>query len=443
MLGSPGANSFSSRPFTEAVYFNSVDFNGNQFLSDEALDAGYKRERAMPAKTTVVTSGIASLVQQDYVHAATVLEDAILRTLVKSSEARRTARELLESRPSLCGDTMVWSHPQKRWLFETLVFKESALELSGSLSDTRSFLVRQEDAPAESFDTLQNVSDSTAALNDTIADRNKGILEQYFSETLPVSNDGLFSEIDENLPNLHIQEVLGQFLWISAFRRVEKIRDEFQKSPLYLPAESTDENVTARILMSNDTLLGNDQAVSCTQAINLCGNETQHSISLAAGELRDAINSAKAMKQSSVRITSNVMDESLSTGIGQLSMSKRRKLVVEVDQHVKNVTLSKGYVGQFGDERSMLSDLVNVEEDDECFEESLEQMAEEWGDWLDEDYVWSSSHTEESTTKAMAAFRDSAFPGPEEVFEEVDDEESLEDFNARIALEYNDWEEAS
>jgi hypothetical protein len=419
------------------VYFNSVAFNGEQFLSSEAEKAGYSRARRRPDKS-IVEFGIASVVEQDFAQTSETVEDTLLRTLVADAHARQTARYFLDSRPSFTDHDIVWSHPNKKWLFDKLVYTDIIAPPDEKVKEARCRLLQIDDVPLNAFDTDQSTS-GDEIFEDVIDGKNSGNLEHLFGADFAtqVMDDCFDFRITEDKHDLLVQESLSKLLWVSASLRVESLRDKLRASPLCLTDDSKNDETT---VLPNETDDETEPSVSVSPESSIVelpiqGNATKHSLTLVAS-LRDALNTATALKESSNRITVTVMDQSFSTGVGRNSLSVRQRLVDEVADHVQNdVTF---LIPSMDCSDSEGDNPFQVMEHDEPFEEGLERIAEEWGDWLDDDYVWSSSDSESSRLKAMAAFHADNEDKEEAKIEDFE-EESLEDFNARIEKEYKAW----
>ena len=99
-----------------------------------------------------------------------------------------------------------------------------------------------------------------------------------------------------------------------------------------------------------------------------------------------------------------------------MSASLQARLASEADEHLRDITASdvpfRGH------------------DSDEPYEEALERIAAEWGDWFDDDYVWSPNDAVEVEPIVR-----------EPVVVDEAEEESLEAFVARIDQEWQGWDD--
>jgi hypothetical protein len=79
------------------VYFNSNDFHGHQFLTNDAIDAGYT-SRPVQRDPSLLEKGVASLIEKDIGSMAVTAENSLLRVLVLHGAARTTAKNMIDAR---------------------------------------------------------------------------------------------------------------------------------------------------------------------------------------------------------------------------------------------------------------------------------------------------------------------------------------------------------
>lgn len=136
-------------------------------------------------------------------------------------------------------------------------------------------------------------------------------------------------------------------------------------------------------------------------------------------KLLDSTRIAQSMKEMARRTTTKLMERGFSAGIGEGRMSPtlQADLAVQLDDHLRELCLSSQFSERFNDGN------------DEPYEEALERMAEDWGDWFDDDYVWSPGDSAKVETPIILL--------PDEALDEG--QESIEDFMERIDREWADW----
>ena len=152
--------------------------------------------------------------------------------------------------------------------------------------------------------------------------------------------------------------------------------------------------------------------------------------------MRDAINVFESLKASSRRVNARIMEQSISGGLeGQISPSLVAELSSRLDEHLESVLNEQvPEVGPF-DSIEKLDD----DDDEESYEDALDRMAEDWGDWFDDDYLWTADDAE--TSSAAAAERLASRKSSSEVTSKMDDydDESVEDALARIDQDWKEW----
>jgi hypothetical protein len=145
-------NSFGQE---DPVFFNSNEYHGHQFITKEALDAGYSNI-AVEKDPSILEKGVGSLVQYDADVLSSSAEDTLLRTMVLFQTARRSIKNSMDvSRASDSGGDIQWGNPEKAWLFSCLADKidEIPSEYTGPehLLDLRLYLASRDDAPKGAF----------------------------------------------------------------------------------------------------------------------------------------------------------------------------------------------------------------------------------------------------------------------------------------------------
>jgi hypothetical protein len=142
------------------VYFNSNDFHGHQFLTNNAINAGYT-SRPVKRDPSLLEKGVASLIEKDIGSMAITAENSLLRVLVLHGAARTTAKNMIDARRAVSSDIDIeWSCIEKEWLFASLVERRDMIppDCHGP-AELRSFLAALPDAPTDAFDEHDDVAD--------------------------------------------------------------------------------------------------------------------------------------------------------------------------------------------------------------------------------------------------------------------------------------------
>ena len=139
-------------------------------------------------------------------------------------------------------------------------------------------------------------------------------------------------------------------------------------------------------------------------------------------QLRDTTQTLQTLKESSNRIALRLLDESSSTGVeGSISQALQMDLASKLDDHVSDVLQNNNYP------EPGINDIP--------YEIELEKMAEEWGDWYNDDYVWTPGESSKAPT--IAHLDDDQIVSPESDLER----ETLDEFFERIDREWNGWDD--
>ena len=138
------------------IYFNSDEYHGQQFLTQEAMHAGYTNNGPPPRDRSFLERGVATLVKEDPVGMIRRGEEALLRNLVQYGSARSAIRTAIATSDAT-GSTfdIEWSSVDRQWLFTYLVEREDEIPFKDfeddSKADLREYLATREDVPEGAF----------------------------------------------------------------------------------------------------------------------------------------------------------------------------------------------------------------------------------------------------------------------------------------------------
>jgi hypothetical protein len=472
----------TATPRDKHVYFNSAGFNGYQFLTDTAKNAGYAT-RSFKPDSSLNENGLASIVEQDVRNMIESAENTLLRILVKDSTARSVVKNMLTARQAVnFGGDIKWSTSDKQWLFDLLVYGVDASSdtciTESDRYELRYVLAHHPTVPPGAFSpmdvepiaqqaTLMSSSDlaptdkldrADALVELAQIDENSekkdlsrklqssiGTLDTFFEDEIITNERFIHDDIIEGTRNeLAVQETLVSLLWASAalkskniqaelvsyskslnennLLKVKKIGDSSNAAKNHILAGSIEE------AQSIDFVENADQQLRNIASTVMNTNEVEDEIftfdkyqSELLTQLRDTTCTLHALKESSNRIALRLLDESSSTGVeGSISHSLQVDLASKLDDHVRDVLQYDLYP------EPGINDIP--------YEIELERMAEEWGDWYDDDYVWTPG--ESSKVSTMNQLTDNQVVLPESDI----DQETLEDFFERVDREWNGWD---
>jgi hypothetical protein len=419
-----------------AVYFNSNQYHGNQFLADSAVMAGYIN-RGVNIDPSFLEKGVGVLVEQDTSNMIFSSENTLLRTLIRCASSRTSVKTLLDARSALNSSAVIaWSSSEREWLFHILVDGSDRLPtVLQSPVELREFLVQLEGAPVGVFrrpnsnDSQNNTSDHS---NDIDSD-----LDQFFAD-----GDEVF---DVTRGDVQAQEALASLMLHSAVQHAQKIQHELISSE-----NSLDNGLQQQQQQQQQLLQDQKESSSSESMINLpeIDNVDQGQLSEGAKvatapldaqrielvrKLRDTNVAVRSLAESSKRIHANRAGQSDSSKFGGRNyLAFTADLASRLDEHLESI-LNVTDPGS-----SIFADRERNDDEEESSEDSLKQMAEEWGEWYDDDYVWSSGGDQQRPPDREG----SETVGFGRLLDKIADEEekeSLEEALARMDEEWEGW----
>ena len=470
----------AATPREKQVYFNSAGFNGYQFLTDTAINAGYTT-RSFKPDTSMIEHGLSSIVEQDVISMIESAENTLLKILVKDCATRSVVKNMMTARQAVnFGGGIQWSTSEKRWLFDLLVYGVDAISdawlTDVSRNDLRYFLAHHPNAPPGAFSQIEEVpiahkatllpSSGELTVTDTlnrsdsyiefapIGENNEiqdvslkfetstGTLDLFFDdETIPnescIDNDIALGSRNE----LAVQETLVSLLWASTAQKSKNIQQELVSSSNHIiekklvQTKDLNDNanehhiIVGSIEQSQSSASTYGEGDADLQGRNSSStsheNDKQFKFDKYQLELlmqlRDTTQTLKTLKESSNRIALRLLDESSSTGIeGSISQALQVDLASKLDDHVRDVRQYDLYP------EPGINDIP--------YEIELERMAEEWGDWYNDDYVWTPGECAKVSTMNQIAENQDVMP------ESDLERETLEEFFVRVDREWNGWD---
>lgn len=175
----------------ELVYFNSNDYHGQQFVTEDAVEAGYNNGE-VARDASIFEHGVGTLVQQDVHELINAAEEKLLMRIVRYSCARTAMiHSLATSDATGSTNEIQWSRPERAWLFERLVEQSQTIPkealVDGKVKDLYHHLANLPDAPIGAFGFIK--ADPAPVVDDGM---NTG--ESLSPDTSPfkdISNDSI------------------------------------------------------------------------------------------------------------------------------------------------------------------------------------------------------------------------------------------------------------
>lgn len=348
MLGKPSKSRHRSNE--KLVYFNSNDYHGVHFLSDEAANAGYERG-SLHRDASVMERGIGSLLTPDITRQAMQAENELLRILIRHYSARSTLRNVMNARSAIgTSIDLEWSCGTKSWLFDALMNKDELFP--PSLRDPKEildFLASLPDCPRQAFSRRPSSKNSSSNRN---VDHEEPVHDKPVTSTQSdgESLDYLFLEPSESVDvqggydfrlDLEVQLQYCTLLQGSATRKLHKLQGEM-------------ETVLEKLSLANST--NDHSAANSTEGNAGSLQEEFHHLAL---QLRNGTQALQSLARSAKHMTLRQLHERNANRIdGRLSQTLQDELASKLDEHLTNIK-----------ERQWPTDIDRFQEESEVMED--------------------------------------------------------------------------
>ena len=153
------------------VYFNSNEYHGQYFLTEQAREAGYLSDGPVSADLSLLECGVGTLIKEDSDEMIRRGEDSLLRNLVQFGAARSILQSAIASSEATGARFEIeWSNQAHEWLFTYLVQRADDIPSEylddTRITDLRDFLATRQDAPPTAFSSLAYI-DACRQLRDS------------------------------------------------------------------------------------------------------------------------------------------------------------------------------------------------------------------------------------------------------------------------------------
>jgi DNA primase len=436
----------------KSIYFNSNDYHGHQFLTEDAMDAGYVN-RNVRRDPSFVEKGVACLVYRDTELMLKTAEDNMLTTLVDCPSARTVLKNMLDARSATGSSNLVeWTNTEKEWLFSTLVYSSSSIpEGCTNRTELMRFLKRIPDCPPQAFihttvsanRNSNSKKDFTKSLpessNEVIGGKEiYGRFDTYSkvgNGTLSLFFNGVRNDLDSaaslNVTRVNVltQERWAAVLWASTAHQARQIREELLSLSNAMEGRTATGIKNVRFAVSPEVTLSSDHPVEGDG--NPCDSTRLRDLTIA---LQNKNRVLQTLSDSSKRLWTKLVDETLSDGIeGHVSASLQMDLSVRLDEYL-NAFID--VPSQKVETTQKLETILSGLEDEEPYEDTLERIAKDWGEWADDDYLWTMDDAISKTNKKQVASPDLI-----SAITEDEDDENVEDALQRISRDWAEWDE--
>ncbi|GKY93204.1 hypothetical protein MPSEU_000288200 [Mayamaea pseudoterrestris] len=428
------------------VYFNSNDFQGRKYLTEQAVTSGYTYDRRNLDHFDIISLvqkrvGFGPLARKDPLRIQLSCESKLLTLLVSHATARRAMRNICMARSAVGGGhgELAWSCKENEWLFDKLL--SDSFLISATREQLRTTLTSLPDCPENAFgnsfhtesqgnvlpheqeDTLdlqsanKNEAASKSAYRSAMTTDNQringhsmrfdgqemsevsiGMLDHLFLEPKG-SLESVIEAREENAQSdiqreLAIQVLYYTHQWATVSRRWDMVRTKLKGSP-----------ATEGPLGKSMTSLTNATTLSL---------ETQQQL---AAELQELTEKRLSLSTSLERITSKLLY--MSNEEATMSLQLQASLTAAVDE--SNASLSQPGV------EVIVSPAER--EGEESFQTTMERIELEFGDMCKDDFQWSPESI--STNRRFDVNDDELFS--------TEGEETVDDVFARMDREYANW----
>jgi hypothetical protein len=273
-------------------------------------------------------------------------------------------------------------------------------------------------------------------------------LDRFFvpeDEYSVITNDG--SASGQIRGELFVQELLATLLWATTSERARVIQKDFvslftalnETTSTDINSEGEDDLDSSSVPMFAVADGGGD--LDDSNSNNATGSaptlvekeQLESNLQELATSLRDTNDALRQLAESAKRISSRLMAQGTADGLeGRVSLVLQEELANHVDAHLTNLVNLPPMERGTSPRDLMLGD----DRGDEPYEDTLERMEEEWGEWWDEDFIWSPetagrgkslgrSHFDDKGDSVLDAFEDSG--------------DTFDEDMARIDREWEGW----
>lgn len=400
----------------KVVYFNSNEYHGSQFVTDEAISAGYLNE-FVPRDPMLLTRGINAMIE---VRAEKVLEsteDELLRFLVNFPTTRKSLQNLMDiSKMSGSQRHITWTSQDKAWLFDRLLSDDPALKMMGrgNLTSLYAYLAYQDGSFLDAPPLVDSKSDRRTMSNESVLEHDDDnnlsrshdikssatniVIAEQSTMRVPVNAESTLRIIDadgdEPTPQnrggklhdlfrefsaeeidlasmtddkaiLRVQETFYTMVWSSSILGMsQKLQEMAVVATTSLPTSRSDGYEGSMIDVLPNTDLPRHDALDTYQSLRT--------------EIHNAAERIQSISSARRALTSHLVQEATPDEV-RLStkwMKDYKILSAQLTEHMRDI------------DRWSIPDNQDIS-DDETYETILERTFDEWGDLYEDDRLWS------------------------------------------------------
>eukprot|EP00980_Cylindrotheca_fusiformis_P010101 scaffold2243_cov122-Cylindrotheca_fusiformis.AAC.17 len=465
------------------VYFNSNEYHGNRFLTEEANLAGYK-DTTIDRDCRLFEKGVSSILQFSESKAPKTAEDSLLGMLLMFSSARKSLKAGIEvSYASGSNKTIEWSSPARKWLFSCLVDEEADIPQHivdpSDLEMLRTYLSARPDAPPFAFEsnhdehddivevarsasasdgvvvsgencelevlttkdgesvvdsndpTVPSTSPTMGAENSLVECTSKpstlGELDHVFGVSLQLVGDIKISCASSEKFELAAQEAYSTLLLASTRNRLSRIQHQLTAAIGLLQQSEVVTDDESRIFCPEGKKK-NTKLPSSLQFFNqtVTREELENICTDLVTSVQDFAQDIKSITASNHRLTKRLTEMVLSSGLGEGEISKTEcdQLNMRLKEEMKEIMSGESW-----------SKIDAQSEGDEAYEDALDRAQMEWGELFEDGRMWSPDDVR-SAASTKSEVDDPSAMDHVVLDAAADDPESIDDFLSRVDSEW-------
>jgi hypothetical protein len=341
------------------VYFNSNQYHGVHFLTEDAEMAGYQRG-TVDRDPAFMDVGITSLLKPDMERQARSAEDGLLRTLIFHGRARTALRHMIDARDAV-GFSLEpkWSSPAKSWLFNSLLGR--AKELPTSIEEPRvlrDFLAK---LPSSPFSLRSNGIEDSGTESAQFAHESE--LDHLFDT---VDETSALHVFDPRLFEFEVQQYYSTLLRAAATTKLNELKQAMEDVVQKMGGESSSKR--------DDQWDADEESVGC--------DSSDEEFRRLAEDILSTSRTLQALTNAANLASSRQLHASMTTRQGSLtSEALQEELAAKLDAHLSSLQMNAS--------ASEVDRHQRIHGDDESAQETLVKVQQDWGQWYDDDYQWS------------------------------------------------------
>jgi hypothetical protein len=471
----------------KVVYFGSNEYHGNRFMTDQAIEAGYK-SKLVKKDANMFEKGIASVLIRDDDSMLVSAENKLLRVLVLYSSARNAVMSMIETRLASGSDeTIEWSTPEKEWLFSQLTSRRNQLPpnivgpedieklrvhllqsadifpraISASpLRDDMNLTVEGKSVMAGVPVTNKDISETEEAINvasredfamsepisaietkagpvpsdhpdlrDDLQEGSTGVLDCFFTDDGILAATHLEGSISpEETGERAAQDYFSSLGLVSGQKRLSKTMQFLaDATSLLFQHDTVQEDAVLGSANSNDGAilpLGPDSFLLSDQNITVSADGLRDLCTKLASEVQVQIKNVQRLAEAKQRLSKRLLEGAHRDAIFAVQQTSYNKLCKNLKHHMTELDKWSASLPDGG-----------LGDQEEPYEDFLERLQHEWGDLYEDDRMWTPDDIVDQ------------FPSTEFTMDHLlkdssdDDIESIEEFDARMQKDWGWLEE--